>query len=222
MQRDSLKGIPEGFANSLLMENRHYKLIETGEGVYRELSQQDRDRLLRDVKAIDAAATVALTAAAAARPGQEITVTVTGKGGAGPAVGFFLVDTPSRFQARSPAGDGWLIVGSPKVFGPDGNEQTRWIDGRAPGLKKNVNSAVVYGVKSDPEKKEFPESRAIWTLKAPLEPGTYTLTAAFHFGTEKASPVGRVERPGRVLPRGGFQGASGRILFSQPVTVTVR
>lgn len=222
IQRDSLKGVPEGFVNSLLVEGRHYKRIEAGEGFYRELSQQDRDRLLQDVKAMDAAASVALSGPAAARPGQEITVTVTGKGGAGPVVGLFLVDTPLRFQARSPAGDGWLIVGPPKVFGPDGKEQTRWIDGRAPGLKKNLNSAVVYGVKSDLEKKEFPESKATWTLKAPQEPGTYTLTAAFHFGTEKASPAGRVERPGRVLPRGGFDGTSGRILFSQPVTVTVR
>lgn len=223
IQRDSLKGMPEGFVNSLMVENRHYKLIEGGEGVYKDLSQQDRARLLQDVKAMDAAASVALTAPATARPGQEITVTVTGKGGAGPAVGFFLVDVPLRFQARSPAGDGWLIVGSPKVVGPDGKEQTRWVDGRAPGLKKNVNSAVVYGVKSDPEKNEFAESKATWTLKAPQEPGTYTLAVAFHYGTEKASPVGRVERPGRTpSPRGGFQGASGHILFSQPVTVTVK
>ncbi len=223
LQRDSLKGISEGFANSVMVENRHYKLIEAGEGEYKAMSPEDRAQLLRDVKAMDAAASVTLTAPATARPGQEITVAVTARGGAGPAVGLFLVDTPLRYQARSPAGDGWLIVGPPKIVGPDGKEQTRWIDGRPSGLKKNVNSAVVYGVKSDLEKKEFPESKATWTLKAPQEPGTYTLTAAFHYGTEKASPVGRVERLGRSpLPRGGFQGTSGHILFSQPVTVTVR
>ena len=223
LQRDSLKGTPEAFVNFFMVENRHYKPIEEGAGEYKAMSPEDRARLLRDVKAMDAAASVTLTAPTSARPGQEITVTVTAKGGAGPVVGMFLVDTPLRFQARSPAGDGWLIVGPPKVVGPDGKEQTRWIDGRAPWLKKNANSAVVYGVKSDLEKKEFPESKATWTLKAPQEPGTYTLTAAFHYGTEKASPVGRVERPGRSpLPRGGFESRSGRILFSQPVTVTVR
>ncbi|HLC42940.1 MAG TPA: hypothetical protein VJO34_15110 [Methylomirabilota bacterium] len=222
MQRETLKEFPSEVVDAYMVENRHYKAIEEGERAYREMSAQDRSRLLQDVRAMDAAASVALTAPGSARPGQEITVTVTAKGGAGPVVGLFLLDTPSRFQSRTPASDGWFIVGAAKVWGPDGKEQTRWLDSRAEGLKKNLNSVIVFGVKSDLEKKEFPESKATWTLRAPREPGTYTLAAAFHYGTEKASPAGRVERAGSVFPRGGGLGAAGRILFSRPVTVTVK
>ena len=222
LQRETLRELPRPVADAYMVENMHYKAIEEGERAYRDMSPQDRARLLQDVKAMDAAASVALTAPASARPGQEITVTVTAKGGSGPVVGLFLLDTPSRFQSRTPASDGWFIVGAPKVWGPDGKEQTQWVDSRAEGLKKNLNLVVVYGVRSDLEKKEFSESKATWTLRAPREPGTYTLAAAFNYGTEKASQVGRVERAGSVLPRGGGLGSSGRILFSRPVTITVR
>lgn len=222
MQREPLKELPPAVADGHMVENRHYKAIEAGEGPYKDMSPQDRARLLQDVKAMDAAASVNLAAPTSARPGQEITVTVTAKGGSGPVVGLFLVDSLSRYQSRTPAADGWLIVGAPKVVGPDGKEQTQWVDARAEGLKKNLNFVLVYGVKSDLEKKEFPESKATWTVRAPRDPGTYTLVAALHYGTEKASPVGRVERAGGVAPRGGGGGASGHILFSSPVTVTVR
>lgn len=60
-------------------------------------------------------------------------------------------------------------------------------------------------------------------LRAPQEPGTYTVTAAFNFGAEKWSPVGTVTTPaGLVLPRGGPGGPSARVMFAKPVTVTVR
>ena len=222
MQRDPLKELPPPVADGHMVENRHYKAIESGDGPYKDMSPQDRARLLQDVKAMDAAASVTLAAPASARPGQEITVAVTAKGGSGPVVGLFLLDTPSRYQSRTPAADGWLIVGAPKVWGPDGKEQTKWPDARAEGLKKNLNFVVVYDVKADLDKKEFPESKATWTIRAPHDPGTYTLVAAFHYGTEKASPVGKVERPGVVLPRGGPAGPSGHILFSRSVTITVR
>ena len=222
MQREPLKELPPQVADGHMVENRHYKAIEAGEGGYKDMSPQDRARLLQDVKAMDAAASVTLAAPTSARPGQEITATVTAKGGSGPVVGIFLLDTLSRYQSRTVASDGWMIVGAPKAWGPDGQEQTRWVDQRAEGLKKNLNFAVVYGVKSDLEKKAFPESKAMWILRAPQAPGTYTLVAAFHYGTEKASPVGSVERAGAMLPRGGGGGPSGHILFSQPITVTVR
>ncbi|MBI1893599.1 MAG: hypothetical protein HYS14_05770 [Candidatus Rokubacteria bacterium] len=222
MQKEQLKELPPQVADQHMVENRHYKAIEAGDGPYKDMKPEDRARLLQDVKAMDAAAAVVLVSPTSARPGQEITATVTAKGGSGPVVGIFLVDALSRYQSRTVASDGWLIVGAPKVWGPDGKEQTRWVDQRAEGFKKNLNFAVVYGVKSDLEKKAFPESKAAWTLRAPQAPGTYTLVAAFHYGTEKASPVGSVERAGATLPRGGGGGPSGHILFSQPITVTVR
>jgi hypothetical protein len=132
------------------------------------------------------------------------------------------VDSDLKQQARPVAGEGWLIAGTPRIVGPDGQPQTRWTDGRADGLRKNVNSAVIFNHQSDLEKKVFPESKVTWTLRAPQDAGTYTLVAAFFYGTEKASPVGWTEVAGNKVPRGGTFGASGHILMSKPVVVTVR
>lgn len=138
-------------------------------------------------------------------------------------MGVFLVDTDLRYQSRSIQGDGWLIVGPPKVWGGDGKEQTRWLDRRAAGLRKNVNSAVIYDQKTDLTTGKFAEGKVTWALRAPQELGTYSVTAAFNYGTEKSSTVGAVTTPsGAVLPRGGAFGSSGRIMFARPVTVTVR
>ena len=62
----------------------------------------------------------------------------------------------------------------------------------------------------------------MYSLQAPAKPGTYTVTAAFLYGTEKASPIGRQETPdGRVLPAGGGGANSGRIQFAKVLTITV-
>lgn len=222
VQKEQLRNAPEALQNAQWVENKHYKQIEAGEGPYKDLTPGDRARLLADVKAIDAAASAALAGPTSARPGQELTVTATVKGGAGPVIGVFLLDTDLRFQTRALTADGWLIVGAPRITAPDGQPQTRWTDGRADGLRKNINSAIIFSHKSDLERKVFPESKVAWTLRAPQEPGTYNLFVAFHYGTEKASPVGSIERAGTVLPRGGPSGPSGHVLFSKPLTVTVR
>jgi len=222
VQKEQLRNLPEALQNAQWVENKHYRQIEAGEGPYKEMTPADRSRLLADVKAIDQAASSGLAGPSAARPGQEVSVTATVRGGAGPVVGVFLVDTDIRFQSRSVTADGWVIVGVPQVVGADGQPQTRWTDGRASGLPRNLNSALVFNHKSDLERKAFPESKVTWTLRAPQTPGTYVLYAAFHYGTEKASPVGSVERVGTVLPRGGAAGPSGHVLFSRPLTVTVR
>jgi hypothetical protein len=222
VQKEQLRNVPEAMQSAQWVENKHYKQIEAGEGPYKDMTPADLARLLADVKAMDAAAAATLTGPTSARPGQEITVTAAVKGGAGPVVGVFLVDTDIRFQTRPVSADGWVVVGAPRIVGPDGQVQTRWPDGRAEGLRKNLTSALIFNHKSDLEKKAFPESKVTWTLRAPQEPGSYALFVAFHYGTEKASPVGSVERAGTVFPRGGPGGPSGHILFSKPVTVTVR
>jgi hypothetical protein len=222
VQKEQLRNLPEGLQNAQWVENKHYKQLEGGEGPYKDMTPADRARLLADVKAIDAAASAALAGPTSARPGQEITVTATVHGGAGPVVGVFLVDTDIRFQTRPVGAEGWVIVGAPRITGPDGQPQTRWTDGRAEGLAKNLNSAIIFNHKSDLEKKVVPESKVVWTLRAPQAPGTYNLFVAYHYGTEKASAVGSIERAGTVLPRGGPGGPSGHILFSKAVAVTVR
>src|SRR5881409_2049806 len=71
--------------------------------------------------------------------------------------------------------------------------------------------------------RKLAEGKVVWTVKAPQEPGTYSITVAFHFGGEKASSVGTVTTPtGVVLPRGGPGGPSARVMFARPVMVTVR
>jgi len=220
--RDQLRNEPEAFATSQIKENKHYKAIEDGTGPYQQMSAADRQKLLADVKAMDENASMALSVPTSLRAGQEVQVTVSVKGGHG-VVGVLLVDTDLRFQARPIQGDGWVIVGAPKVWGGDGNEQTKWVDGRATGLKRNLNSVLIFDQKSDLAAKKFAEGKVVWTVKAPQEPGTYSVSAVFHFGTEKASSVGTVSTPtGAVLPRGGPGGASSRVMFAKPVTVTVR
>src|SRR5213594_263013 len=220
--KDQLRNEPEAFATSQIKENKHYKAIEDGTGPYQQMSAADRQKLLADVRTMDENASMTLSAPTSLRPGQEAQVTVSVKGGHG-VVGVLLVDTDLRFQARPLQGDGWVIVAAPKVWGGDGNEQTKWVDSRAPGPRKNLNSTVIFDQKSDLAAKKLAEGKVVWTVKAPQEPGTYSITAAFHFGSERASSVGTVTTPtGQVLPRGGPGGPSARIMFAKPVTVTVR
>ncbi|MBI4638399.1 MAG: hypothetical protein HY727_18835 [Candidatus Rokubacteria bacterium] len=220
--RDQLRAEPEALAASQVKENKHYKAIEEGTGPYQNMSPADRQKLLADVRTMDENASITLSAPSSLRPGQEAQVTVTVKGGQG-VVGVFLVDTDLRFQARPIQGEGWVIVGPPKIWGGDGQEQTRWVDSRAPGLRKNLNSALIFDQKTDIAAKKLAEAKVVWTIKAPQEPGTYSVSAAFHFGAERASSVGTVTTPtGAVLPRGGPGGASARVMFAKPVSVTVR
>ena len=220
--KDQLRNEPEAVQNSQMKENQHYKAIEEGSGPYQQMSPADRQKLLADVRLMDELSSIAITAPASLKPGQEAQITVTVKGGHGP-VGVFLVDTDIRFQARPIQGNGWVIAGAPKTWGGDGQEQTKWVDSRAKDLPKNLNSVVIFDQKTDLAAKKAAEGKVVWTVKAPHEPGTYTVTAAIHYGTERASSVGTVTTPtGAMFPRGGPSGPSGHIMFAKPVTVTVR
>lgn len=220
--KEQLRLDPPGLQSAWVFENRHYKPIEDGTGAYQGMPSADRQKLLADIKTMDQNASVTISAPDSLRPGQESQITVTAKGG-NELIGVALVDSDLRMQGRAIQGDGWLIVGPPKVWGSDGKEQTRWIDRRGAGLRKNINSAVIFDRKADLSAMRFAEGKVTWTVKAPQEPGTYSVTAVLFYGTEKASPLGAVTTPaGAVLPKGGVYGNSGRIVFTKPVTVTVR
>jgi len=208
---------PAAAATAQLIENNHYKDLEAGSGEYGLISADKRKALLEQVKWVDQNSSVSLKAPASAKPGQTIEVTVETKGGIGPSVGILLGDTPLRYLARSIAFDGWYIVGAPKVIGPDGKEQTWWLDQRA-NEKKNVSFLLVQA-KADVEKKVLPTTKVTWNVRAPIDPGTYTITAGFLYGTEEPDELktGKME-----LAPGGYQGKSGRVLFSEPVKVTVK
>lgn len=222
MSADQVRNLPPDFAAKQVVDAKHYQAILSGAGPYKDLSPADREKLLEDIKLMDANTAVTLATPGTVARGQNITVTVTVKGGSGPVVGVFLVDNNLRYQSRPVASDGWMVVGAPKVIGPDGAEQTKWVDSRAEGLKKNLSFVLIYGVKSDLAAKSFPESRVTWTLRAPLDPGRYTLAAVFQYGTEKASAIGAVPQAGGgFLPRGGGGGASGHMKFSPVATITV-
>jgi hypothetical protein len=208
---------PADYSTGELPENKHYKALETGDKGYKLMPEDKRKALLEVVKWVDASSSVSLKAPSSAKPGQPIEVTVETKGGIGPVVGVFLLDTPLRFQARPIASDGWYIVSKPSVIGPDGKEQTWWLDKRV-NEKKNL-SFVLVQVKADVEKKVVPTTKVTWNLRAPIDPGTYTITAGFLYGTEETDEYksGKLE-----AAPGGSSGPSGRTRFSDPVTVTVR
>jgi hypothetical protein len=200
-----------------LPENKHYKAIESADKGYKLIPEDKRKALLEQVKWMDENSSLSLKAPTSAKPGQPIEVTVETKGGIGPVVGIFLVDLPLRFQARPIAADGWYVAGKPVVIGPDGKEQTWWLDKRD-NEKKNL-SFILVQEKADLEKKVVPTAKVTWTLRAPIDPGTYTITAAFLYGTEDPDEY----KTGKLEPApGGSLGPSGRTRFSEPVTVTVK
>jgi hypothetical protein len=220
--KEQLRVEPEAFAATQLVENKHYKALEEGAGPYKDMSPADRQKLLADVKLMDQNASVTVSVPSTLKPGQEAQISVTVRGGQG-VVGVWLMESDLRLQGRAISADGWLIVGAPKVVGSDGREQTKWVDSRGPGLKKNLSAVLIFDQHADLAAKKFPDGKVTWAVRAPQTPGTYTVAAAFHYGTEKASPVGTVTTAaGAVLPRGGPGGPSGHILFSKPVSVTVR
>jgi hypothetical protein len=204
-------------ATGQLIENKHYKDLEAGSAAYGLIPGDKRKALLEQVKWVDQNSSISLQAPTSAKPGQTIEVTVETKGGIGPNVGVSLGDAPLRYLARPVVFDGWYIVDAPKVIGPDGKEQTWWLDQRA-NQKKNV-SFVLVQAKADVEKKTLPTTKISWKLRAPVDPGTYTITAGFLYGTEEPDEL----KTGKLVRApGGLDGNSGRVLFSEPVTVTVQ
>jgi hypothetical protein len=208
---------PADASTGELPTNKHYKALESADKGYKLVPEDKRKAILELVNWVDENSSVSLKVPTTAKPGQTIEATVETKGGIGPVMGSFLVDLPLRLQARPIASDGWFVVGKPKVTGADGKEQSWWLDKRI-NEKKNL-SFILVQAKADVEKKVLPTTKVTWTLRAPVDPGTYTVTAAFLYGTEDPDELASGKL---VEPPGGRSGPSGRIAFSEPVTVTVK
>jgi hypothetical protein len=208
---------PPDWAQGELPTSKHYKALESADKGYKLVPEDKRKAILELVTWVDANSGVSLKAPTTAKPGQTIEVTAETRGGVGPVMGVALVDVPLRLQSRPIASDGWYVVGKPAVTGADGKEQTWWLDKRL-NEKKNLGFVLVQA-KADLEKKLLPTTKVTWNLRAPIDPGTYTITAAFLYGTEDPDEMktGKLEEP-----PGGRSGPSGRIAFSDPVTVTVK
>jgi len=208
---------PAAYQTFQLPANKHYKDLEAGSKAYSLIPADKRKALLEQVKWVDENSSVSLKAPTSAKPGQTIEVSVETKGGIGPVVAVMLLDSPLRYQGRPIAAEGWYIVGAPKVIGPGGKEQTWWLDKRM-NEKKNLSFILVQG-KADVEEKVLPTAKVTWTLRAPIDPGTYTITAAFLYGTEEPDEY----KTGKWEPGpGGPYGNGGRVRLSDPVTVNVK
>src|SRR5262245_55302577 len=216
---------------AMTVEQRHIGEINRAQaggggfgGGYGNLSADDKAKLIDNIKAVDANSKVSIAVSATSvKPGAPLTATVTTRGGGGPVIGVMLTDNDLRFQAGPVQTQGFVITDAPAVTGPDGKPQTKFTDNRMAGLPKGINYVNIYEVYSNIEKSTYPECKVVYSLKAPATPGDYTICAAFLFGTEKASPLGRRETPdGRVLPIGGGGSHSGRVMFASPVKITVK
>lgn len=220
---EQVRDVQPNAVASYLADKQHFEKIRTGERNYGKLTPEDREKLIANVKTMEANSRVEVVASASTvKSLAPLTVTVKTHGGAGPVVGVMLTDNDLRFSSSPIQAAGFFITAAPTVIGPDGQPQTQFLDGRFAGLGKNINFVNIAGVKGDVEAGTYQDCSVKYALRAPLEPGKYTLCAAFLFGTEKGSAVGRAETPdGRVIPVGGGGAGSGRVLFAKPVTITV-
>jgi hypothetical protein len=233
-----LEGAPGDRATKELVANKHIAQILAGapNTGYAELSETERQGLADQIRAIDAASKVRLQAPAQVSPGQVFEVEVTFTGGDGPVAGIALVDAAHRWYARPASSAGWGIADVPVVrSGVTGAPsdatkgtdalQLSWLDKRPAALGRNLSYVNVGGVKSSADRQSFAEGSVLWKVKAPAQPGTYPIAAAYFYGTELATPLGYKVDPKdplkRAMPRGGFTGASGRVAFSAVQQITV-
>ncbi len=231
---DQLRDQKPDAVASLTIEGRHFAEINRTEqggpgggggfGGYSRMTPEDKAKLIEQIKAVDANSKVSLAVSATTvKPGAALTATVTTHGGGGSVIGVMLTDTDQRYQSGPVQTEGFIITAAPQVTGADGKPQTRFTDARLGDLPKGINYVNIYDVNSDPVNGTYPECKVVYSLRAPATPGDYTICAAFLYGTEKASPLGRRETPdGRVLPIGGGGSHSGRIQFAALTKVTVK
>jgi len=220
---EQVRDVPPAAVASYLTDKQHFEKVRAGERNYGKLTPEDREKLITNVKTMEANSRVELMASASTvKPLAPFTVTVKTHGGSGPVVGVMLTDNDLRYSSSPVQAAGFYITTAPTVIGPDGKPQTQFLDGRFAGLGKNINFVNIAGVKGDVEAGTYQDCSVKYTLRAPLDPGKYTICAAFLFGTEKGSALGRTETPdGRIVPVGGGGAGSGRILFAKPLTITV-
>jgi hypothetical protein len=219
---DQLRDLPADQARKRTAAVAHLDAIKAGSGPYAKLTPDQRTKLIADVEKVDANSKIALEVPQTVKAGDKFTATVTAQGGSGPVFGVMLLDIDLRDQARAVQGEGFQIDTPPRTIGPDGKPQDQWLNRRYDSLAHNLNFVVVFGVKADLAADKFSTASVTYDLVAPSKPGKYTICAALSYGTEKASPLGRVEMGGHPTPLGGFAGGSGRILFSKLATIEVQ
>jgi len=210
-------------ADKELAERKHIAVILSGQQGYASLGETDRQTLVEQIRALDAASSVALKAPSAVKSGETFLVQVSVTGGAGPVVGVALVDRAHRWYARPAPSAGWSVVAPPEMSGADGQPRTQWLDKRPESAGRNLAFVNVPGIKSDAALGKWDSAQVVFTLRAPDRPGTYPLAAAYFYGTEKSTVLGYTTNAlGVKEVRGGFDGGSGRILFTPVQQIQVQ
>jgi hypothetical protein len=209
---DMLEGSPDRAAKET-SERKHIAVVLSGQKGYSSLSEPDRLALAEQIRALDAASTVALAAPARVTTGQTFEVRISV---------ISLVDRPHRWYARPAASAGWQIAAPPKITGPDGAAQHEWLARRPDADGHNVSYVNVTDISSDPAAGKWGSASVVFTLRAPMLPGKYPLAAAYLYGTEKSSILGYTTNAlGWKEPRGGMGGPSGRVLFTELYAIEV-
>src|SRR5439155_15110560 len=191
-----LQDLPAEVAAGETIEVKHLSRIRT-DPAYRDLSAADREQLIAAIKWMDEQASVTIQAPSQARRSSRIEVTVVTRGGAGPVVGVSLVDSAIRYQARPISANGFKVLGPALAAGPNGKPQAQWAERRLRGSDMGLNTVMIEGIQGDPVTKRVDQTRTTWVLRTPPEPGSYSLAAAYYYGTVKVRPLGAVIRTGR-------------------------
>lgn len=209
-------------AEKEIAERKHIAVILAGEKGYASLTEADRQTLAEQIRALDVASSVSMTAPETVAPGASFEVSVSVTGGAGPVVGVGLVDAAHRWYARPAASAGWTIAAPPQVVGPDGQPQVDWLAKRPENLDRNLSFVNVTGISSDSAAQQWSSARVTFTLQAPDTPGAYPLAAVYLYGTEKSSLLGYTTNAvGWKEVRGGVSGGSGRVVFTPVKQISV-
>jgi hypothetical protein len=210
-------------AEKEVAERKHVAIVLSGQKGYSGLSESDRQTLAAQIRALDEASTVTLAAPASVQAGATFQVRVDVTGGGGPVVGVALVDRAHRWYARPAASAGWRTVAPPKITGPDGQPQEKWLARRPESDGRNISFVNIDGIASDAATAQWSNGSVVFTLRAPDRPGSYPLAAVYLYGTEKSTILGYTTNPlGRKEVRGGLGGGSGRVLFSDVVGIEVQ
>ena len=210
-------------ADKELAERKHIAVILSGQQGYASLGEPDRQTLVEQIRALDAASSVTLKAPGTVKAGETFLVQVSVTGGAGPVVGVGLVDRAHRWYARPAPSAGWRVAAPPEMTGADGQPRTQWLDKRPEDAGRNLAFVNVPGIKSDAALGKWDTAQVVFTLRAPDRPGTYPLAAVYFYGTEKSSVLGYTTSAlGVKEVRGGFGGGSGRILFTPVQQIQVQ
>jgi hypothetical protein len=195
-------------------QRKHLAVILSGQKGYADLSEDDRRTLASQIRALDAASTIALEAPDKVAPGAVFDVRVKVTGGSGPVVGVALVDAAHRWYARPATAAGWTLAAPPRAQAAGGASAQEWLSARPEAMDRNL-TYVNLPLESDAATEKWGSGEVVFQLRAPSRVGALPLAAAYFYGTEKSTILGYKTNPmGWKETRGGVGGGSGRVLFT--------